>query len=51
MKEITLYRKDFSFVQDGSGDTFFDELLDTLDISRDDEIEEVNLEIASHSFC
>lgn len=51
MKEITLYRKDFRDVQDDSGDSFFDDLLDNLGIPRDDEIEEVNLEVAAHSFC
>lgn len=50
MQEITFYRGQFTNPEDGSGDSYFDELLDTLGIPRSDEIEEVNLEIVSHSF-
>lgn len=50
MQEIAFYRNQFTNPQDGSGDSYFDELLDELGIPRDDEIEEVNLEVVAHTF-
>lgn len=50
MQEITFHRGQFTNPADGSGDSYFDELLDELGIPRDDEIEEVNLEVAAHTF-
>lgn len=45
MRTITLYRKDFRQIQDGSGDSFFEDLLESLDIPRNDEIEQVEIEV------
>ena len=47
MREHTFYRSDFRMVQDGSGDDFFDELLEALGIPEEkrEGIDEITVNI------
>ena len=50
MKNVVLERNDFQLVQDGSGDSFFDELLESLGVPIDgrEDINTVDLTVDSY---
>ncbi len=50
MKEVTLYRSDFTDVQDGSGDSMFDTLLEMLGEMDTRNIETLEMKVESFTF-